>query len=245
LSFAAGAQKICGMNRPVCHPSPLVVGTIHSHGALKCALKLKPGRVDILELRVDAFAQDPEILLRAVPKLQFPLLLTVRHPAEGGVANYTVQRRRELIGQFLPHVQWVDFEVRSLGLLKEEIARSRERGVKVIVSDHHFKGTPSLSVLEERCERAHLCRPDVLKIAATVGTSVELERLFHFLNKQNAKRPGQNSVMGMGPFGQVSRLLFGRCGSVLNYGYLDQAQVPGQWPAEVLKARLQELEGVR
>ncbi len=223
----------------------MVVGTIHSLGALKCALKLKPGQVDILELRVDAFAQDPETLLRAVPKLQFPLLLTVRHPAEGGGATYTLQRRRELIGQFLPLVQWVDFEVRSLGVLKEEIARSQERGVRVIVSDHHFKGTPSLSVLEERCERAQRCRPDVVKIAATVSSVLELERLFHFLNQQNAKRPGQNSVMGMGPFGQVSRLLLGSCGSVLNYGYLDQAQVPGQWPAEVLKARLKELEGVR
>lgn len=232
------------MNRPAFNPSPLVVGTIHSPGALKCALKLKPGQVDLLELRVDAFAQDPEILLRAVPKLQFPLLLTVRHPAEGGGANYTAQRRRELIRQFLPHAQWVDFEVRSLGLLGEEIAWSQQHGVKVIISDHHFKGTPSLSVLEGRYKRAQRCRPDVVKVAATVRTSVELERLFHFLNKQNAKRPGQNSVMGMGPFGQVSRLLFGRCGSVLNYGYLDQAQVPGQWPAEVLKARLRELEGV-
>jgi 3-dehydroquinate dehydratase len=47
--------------------------------------------------------------------------------------------------------------------------------------------------------------------------------------------------MGMGQYGQLSRLLFGGCGSILNYGYLDKAQVPGQWPAEVLKARLLEL----
>ena len=50
--------------------------------------------------------------------------------------------------------------------------------------------------------------------------------------------------MGMGEYGQVSRLLFGGCGSVLNYGYLDRPQVPGQWPAEVLKTRLLELKAV-
>lgn len=230
------------MNRPARIPPPLVVGTIHSAGALKCALKLKPGQVDILELRVDSFAQEPEILLRSAPKLKFPLLLTVRHPAEGGAARYTVKRRRELIRQFLPLVQWVDFEVRSLGLLGEEIAEVRERGVKLIVSDHHFKGTPSLAVLEERCARARRCRPEVVKVAASARTPVELERLFVFLNRQNARKPGQNSVMGMGAFGQVSRLLFGKCGSVLNYGYLDRAQVPGQWPAELLKVRLNEME---
>ena len=47
--------------------------------------------------------------------------------------------------------------------------------------------------------------------------------------------------MGMGPLGKISRLTLGRSGSVLNYGYLDKLQVPGQWPAERLKERLAEL----
>ena len=47
--------------------SPLVVGTVHSPGALACALKLAAGKVDLLELRVDAFASDTASLLRAVP----------------------------------------------------------------------------------------------------------------------------------------------------------------------------------
>ena len=229
------------MTSPALLVPPLVVGTIHSPGALKCALKLKPGQVDILELRVDAFEHAPEVLLSAVPKLRCPLLLTVRHPAEGGAARYTVSRRRELVGQFLPHVQWVDFEVRSLVPLREEIAEAQERGVKVVVSDHHFKGTPSRAVLEQRYARARVCHPDVVKVAAMARAPRELERLFAFLNYANTRHPGSNSVMGMGPFGQVSRLLLGKCGSVLNYGYLDSPQVPGQWPAEVLKRRLAEL----
>jgi 3-dehydroquinate dehydratase-1 len=197
--------------------------------------------VDILELRVDAFANEPEVLLRVIPKLTAPLLLTVRHPAEGGVAAYSTRRRRELIGQFLPHASWIDVELRSLGPLREEIAQSKEKGVKVIVSDHHFKATPSLAVLERRYARAQVCRPEVVKVAATVRTAEELERLFTFLNRRQRRNPGGLAVMGMGAFGQVSRLLFGKCGSVLNYGFLDQAQVPGQWPAELLKRRLLEL----
>lgn len=161
------------------------------------------------------------------------------------MAAYSTRRRRELIGQFLPHASWVDFELRSMVVLREEIAQSQEAGVKVIVSDHHFKGTPSLAVLERRMARARVCRPDVVKVAATVRTPDELGRLFAFFNRQQRRMPGALSVMGMGEYGQVSRLLFGKCGSVLNYGYLDQAQVPGQWPAELLKRRLAELSDLR
>ena len=49
------------------------------------------------------------------------------------------------------------------------------------------------------------------------------------------------SVMGMGPLGKASRLLFARAGSLLNYGYLGEPQVSGQWSALTLKARLEEV----
>ncbi len=236
------------MNRPAdLFRAPLVVGTIHSPAALQCALRLDPGRVDVLELRVDAFCEDPlslDALQRAVPFLRAPLLLTVRHPEEGGMApNLARDRRCALFRQFLPLVQWVDFEVRSLDVLAEEIAYASELGVRTIVSDHHFAGTPALDLLEERFALAQCCRPSLVKVAATVTTPTDLARLLEFLNERQRQAPGQLSVMGMGPYGQVSRLVLGSCGSVLNYGYLDRAQVPGQWPAELLKVRLGELLG--
>ena len=49
------------------------------------------------------------------------------------------------------------------------------------------------------------------------------------------------SVMGMGRFGKISRLLFAQAGSVLNYGFLHSPQVTGQWPARLLKKRIEEL----
>jgi len=227
-----------------CPSPPLVVGTIHSAGALECALRLKPGAVDLLELRVDAFASTPKLLQSlavAVPNLNAPLLLTVRHPREGGALALPLSRRKALFGQFLPFVQWADFEVRSLGGLRAEIAEARNLGVRLVVSDHHFKGTPSLLRLRERLALARSVSPSVVKVAATVRTPVELERLLSFLNWGERQSAGRLSVMGMGAYGQISRLVLGRCGSVLNYGYLDRPQVPGQWPAELLKQRLLEL----
>ena len=49
------------------------------------------------------------------------------------------------------------------------------------------------------------------------------------------------SVMGMGRFGKISRLLLAQAGSVLNYGYLDRPNASGQWEARLLKSRLAEL----
>jgi len=45
----------------------------------------------------------------------------------------------------------------------------------------------------------------------------------------------------MGTWGKLSRLTLGAAGSVLNYGYLDAANATGQWPARLLKTRLQEV----
>ncbi len=224
--------------------APLVVGTVHSQGALRCALNLGAGAVDLLELRVDAFAADPDVLVRAVPQLsaRFPLMVTVRHPAEGAASALDLRVRRRLFRQFLPMVQWADFEVRSLESLAEEIALAAGSDVRVVLSDHYFERTPSLGLLQRRFEAVREYRPAAFKVAALARTPVDLERLLAFFNWASLKEPGRLAVMGMGAYGQVSRLLFGRCGSLLNYGYLDRPQVPGQWEAELLKVRLSELK---
>ena len=223
---------------------PLVVGTIHSAEDIQHALKLAPEEVDLLELRVDAFAQQPEPLLEAAALLRqrgASLLATVRHPSEGGAGRLHVASRRRLVRQFLPWVQWVDFEFRSLEAMEEEIADARSQGVRVIASDHHFNGVPALAVLQRRFGFAREWRPEVFKIAATAHTALDMAQLLNFFNWGNAREPGRLAVMGMGPFGKVSRLLLGRSGSVFNYGYLSRPQVPGQWQAQLLKKRLMEV----
>ncbi|MEY5026960.1 MAG: Catabolic 3-dehydroquinate dehydratase [Verrucomicrobiota bacterium] len=221
-------------------PEPMVVGTIHSAGALRCALRLEPGQVDLLELRVDSFADAPEKLWRAIPRLPAPLLLTVRHPREGAAQVLSVAERRRLFRQFLPLVQWMDVEARSVRSLQAEIAYAVTMGVRLVVSDHDFRATPGVERMEERFALAQAAGAEVFKLAATLRSPGDLERMLGFLNRHE---PGSIAAMGMGPLGKVSRLVLGACGSVLNYGYLDRPQVPGQWEATCLKERLRELRG--
>jgi 3-dehydroquinate dehydratase-1 len=228
-------EKTSG-HHPLDHP--LVVGTIHSKGALQRALRLRRGEVDLLELRVDAFAKEAGVLLKSIPKLPAPLLLTVRHPKEGAMAALSLGERRELFRQFLPLCEWMDVEVRSLGQLAPVISRARDMGVRLIVSDHHFSSTPTTGILLRRLKLAQRINPDVIKVAAAAKVPQDLSRLLDFL--VTGPR-GRMAVMGMGRYGQVSRLVLGSCGSVLNYGYLHEALVPGQWEATELKKRLLEL----
>jgi 3-dehydroquinate dehydratase-1 len=217
---------------------PLVVGTVHTPEGLIRAQSVSSGEVDLIELRLDSLVSRSEEVLEVIPRVKVPLLLTVRHPREGGLSALNLKTRRELYLQFLPRVQWVDVEVRSLGGLAEVVDLAKSQGTKLVVSDHHFEGLPADGRLRRARQRALEAGADVFKLAVHLKGPSDLERLFRFLNRGPV---GKLSVMGMGELGQVSRLLCGVCGSVLNYGYLDRPQVGGQWEAVTLKSRLREL----
>ncbi len=219
---------------------PQIVGAVHSPAALRRALMIQPDAVDFLEIRVDSFAPDPAPLLRALPRLRVPLIITVRHPAEGGLHQLGVTRRRELFAQFLPFATLIDVELRSSRPLAATIADARDRGVRVIISEHHFKTTPTTARLHRTIRQAHAAGADICKLAALTETPAAMVNLLALFSGQP---PLPLSVMGMGRFGKVSRLLLAQAGSVLNYGYLDQPNASGQWEAVLLKKRLAELTG--
>jgi len=200
--------------------------------------------VDFLELRVDAFAGDSatlQALEKGAAKLKAPLLVTVRHPKEGGANALSATRRRELYRRFLPMASLIDVELRSAEVLKDVLMEARMQGTGVVLSYHDFRSIPPLEKLRALAEQASEIGGDVFKVAAMARNEKAVSTLLEFLTNRPRRGP-QYAVMGMGAFGKISRLTLGKCGSVLNYGYLDQVQVPGQWPAELLKARLAELQ---
>ena len=214
-----------------------VVGTIHSEACLAAALRLDARALDYFEIRVDSFIGREEELLRKLPKLKLPLIVTVRHPGEGGAHPLTTTQRRNLFKKFLPHAALADIELRSAGSLADVIEWTQERGGRIILSHHNFRNTPSSARLSILSEIARKAGADIFKVATTASTLADITRLLEFQRGQ--KKP--ISLMGMGNYGKVSRLLFAQAGSVLNYGFLGSAQVPGQWPAVVLKQRIREL----
>lgn len=215
-----------------------VVAAVHTVRGLKIAARLRPGDVDVVEIRADALAGELPAVERAMQAITLPVLLTVRHPAEGGIGGLMPSQRRTLYERLLPHAALIDLELRSLGPLGDVAAKARAQGTGVVVSTHYFHSTPSLTKMLELQRASFRGGADVFKLAALAPTASLLARLLEFMGR---KFPGSRAVMGMGAFGQVSRLTLAQAGSALNYGYLDQPNAPGQWEARILKVLLREM----
>jgi 3-dehydroquinate dehydratase-1 len=189
---------------------------------------------DVVECRVDCWPAAVPQALEALGNCPVPALITVRGPDEGGRHSLTTAERESLYRRFLPQASLLDIEIACLSDFRNLICEARERGVLVVASAHDFVRTPEAEELRRKMESAIRGGADIVKFAATAQHSGDLATLGSLLEE-----PGHPplSVMAMGPLGRISRLLMARLGSVLNYGYLDAATVPGQWPA----ARLREL----
>jgi 3-dehydroquinate dehydratase I len=217
---------------------PLVVGTVHTAGGLTAGLALPSRAVDCLEIRLDSFAGRLPLMESVLPRLKFPLLLTARHPAEGGVGSLEAGERAKLLLRFLPQAAAIDIELRSVRSLASVMEAASKRGLVRVVSFHDFRGTPSLPALRAKLRAAKGAGADVVKIATTLRGAADLAVLLA-LAECAGKQP--MALMGMGPLGRVSRLALAAAGSCLNYGYLDRAQVLGQWPAARLKELIKEI----
>ncbi len=217
---------------------PKVVGAVYSRRGLQAAARLRPGAVDFVELRLDLLVSELEQVARLAPRLAIPVILTVRGSREGGANALSLATRIGMLEKFLPHAAFVDLELASVKELGSIAAAARAQKIGVILSHHDFKKTPPQKKLVALAKAAAHAGADIFKIATVTKTASDVAELLGFLHA-GARLP--LSVMGMGRFGKVSRLLFAQAGSVLNYGFLDQAAVPGQWPALLLKKRLAEL----
>lgn len=217
---------------------PLVVAAVHSQPGLRLAGRLGSRDVDLVEVRVDALMGNVAGVRSFLARSKLPVLLTVRHPAEGGIGNLSTDSRRKFFEEFLPSAALVDVELRSVVAMRQVIAAARERGIGVVVSDHHFHRTPTLAQMRERRRRAFAAGADMFKLACRTDNAGAVARLLDFVS-ENKGRP--LAVMGMGKLGQVSRLVLACAGSILNYGYLDKPNAPGQWEARELKGLLRRL----
>jgi 3-dehydroquinate dehydratase-1 len=188
---------------------------------------------------LDAYPEAVPSLGQILPRLEISILLTARRPDEGGKNALPLTQRTELILALLPCADLVDLEVVSLPEMPEVLAACRELGVPVVASSHHFSGTPEYSALEDIVAAASAF-PEVgaVKVASQATSAADLESLLRLFSLK--PRPNL-SLMVMGDLGKVSRLLFAKLGSCLNYGFYDESTVPGQWPAARLKALLAEL----
>jgi 3-dehydroquinate dehydratase-1 len=215
-------------------PPLRIVGVIASQADLDRALRMRQPP-DLFELRLDCLTDATDELQITLPKLRRPLIITARHPHEGGARKLSLRQRRDLLTRFLRHADYLDVELRSASALRHLLVIAKTRKIRRIISFHSLKSTPSARVLAAKARAAKAHRADIFKVATRTDTPVELRRLLEFMTKSRVDIP--LSIMGIGNLGAISRVLLARAGSVLLYTSLAPATiVEGQLSLEQLRA---------
>lgn len=215
--------------------TPQVVGVVFTRGDLQRAIRMR-NPPDLFELRLDALFASHDGSSAALEKLRAPLIITTRHPLEGGSNQLTARKRRALLLRFLPHAAYVDIELRSASTFAPILEEARLKNVRTILSFHDFKETPSPQRLDEIARAAKALGADLLKVATRTDTSAQMARLLDFFEQQRVKI--RIAAMGIGRFGKLSRLELAKRGSILNYAHLGKPQAEGQLSITQLRRAL-------
>ncbi len=213
---------------------PHVVGVIASRADLGRALGMRKPP-DLFELRVDHLAGIVDQLENKLPRLRAPLIITARHPQEGGGNNLSLRQRRDLLTRFLPHADYVDVELRSASALRSLLMLAKQKKVRRIISFHNFKSTPPPRVLMAKARAAKACGANIFKVVTRTDTPIECTRLLDFVTRKNVNLPV--AAMGIGKLGAISRVLLARAGSALVYASVAAGtDIEGQLSLEQLRA---------
>ena len=217
-------------------PTPQIAGVIFTRADLRRAVRMR-NPPDLFELRLDALFPRREEVEAALRHLRAPLIITARHPREGGSNQLSLQKRRALLLRFLPHAAYVDIELRSAGAFAAILEAARAKRIRIIISVHDFNKTPRRPRLDEIARTAKSLGADLLKIATRTDTSAELASLRDFFQRERLDM--KIAAMGIGRLGRVSRFEFARLRSALNYGHLGNPQAEGQLSIRQLRRLLQ------
>jgi 3-dehydroquinate dehydratase I len=213
---------------------PRIVGVIASSDDLEQALRMRRPP-DLLEVRLDRLTGVVDRLENTLAKLRRPLIITARHPNEGGRGKLSPRQRRDLLTRFLDHADYLDVELRSARALRALLAIAEKKNVGRIISFHNFKSTPTARLLAAKAGAAKTRGADIFKVATRTDTPMELGRLLDFMTNSRVDLP--LAIMGIGKLGAISRILLARAGSVLIYASLGAASdIEGQLSLEELRA---------
>jgi 3-dehydroquinate dehydratase / shikimate dehydrogenase len=163
---------------------------------------------DLIELRLDTVS-DPSAA-GALEGRRRPVVVTCRPQWEGGSFRGSEEERKRLLADALSlGAEYVDLEWRSH--FDDLIAQTGGR--RIVLSTHDYHGVPI-----DLIARLHAMRSsgaEVIKIAATLTALGDAVPLLDA--GAQSDRQGGVVLIGMGPYGIVTRVLAARFGSMWTY----------------------------
>jgi 3-dehydroquinate dehydratase-1 len=210
---------------------PLRVACLSTPQGLKKLSRKLPA--DLIEIRLDLLLKNglplhtlTSTLIPYLAQSPTPILLTPRHPSEGGQWPWKNETERiQLTLPLIPHATAIDLELAKLPTLAPLHRAAKKHHLCIILSAHSLTRPLTQRQILSITQRLQKSHPHIAKIAALAYTSKDLATLTAplFLNPQL-----RWAIMATGPHALFARTLFTALGSHLLYGYLDQPTAPGQ-----------------
>ncbi len=207
---------------------------------------------DLLEWRIDAYekVENVEECLSTLKELrkimgEIPLIFTCRIDLEGGFKKIAQEKRLELVTATIESgdIDIVDIELCNEKEFVQAIkAKAKANNVKLILSHHNFKETPSEPFIYSKLVEAQTAGADISKLAAmprNYGDVLTLLAATHKARNEAVQIP--IVTMSMGPEGAVTRLAGGLFGSDITFAVGLQESAPGQIPIKDLKSGMAPL----
>ncbi len=197
--------------------------------------------ISIAELRLDFLTPDEQKIASSFPStIDIPVILTMRRKEDGGQCILGEKQRLQLLyeaskGDFA----YVDIEedVKKSDLKFKDVffeqkvdleSSLKNRGIKIIRSYHDFECVPA--DLFGRIQKL-AGKGDIPKVAVTPKSMMDVITIFRVQQELSAIK--EKIVLGMGPFGVCTRILYKKCGSLLSF-CSDGQGAPGHLTAQTM-----------
>jgi 3-dehydroquinate dehydratase I len=216
---------------------PVLVGVVPTRAALESVCDGPVPECDAIEIRLDQDGLlDSEWAEAAACLTDYgiPIIVTIRDASEGGAWQGPDEQRLNHYRRAIPFAAALDVEIRS-AILVDVIRAAAARGRLVIGSFHDFDRTPETERLEAVIARGIEAGVGVVKIATMMQSTDDVERVKSLLG---ASHGVPLCLLGMGVLGAETRVDYPLAGSVLTYGFIGQANAPGQLPCSLIREKL-------
>lgn len=195
---------------------------------LESAEKSKSLGADLIEIRsdyleVDLNSEVLQDLLEVKTKIGLPVIFTLRPVWEGGEFNGPEEKRLAILEEAIDlGFDYVDLELKLKSDKRAElIDKARLHQLKSIVSYHDFETTPASDEILTLIEQCASSEADLAKVV--FNCSKYLDTIEILRSGVAAKeRDFKFTVMGIGKFGHITRVLAPLVGCEIVYANLTQ-----------------------
>lgn len=222
-----------------------------TNSILDYARNVKEAQPDLVEWRIDFFENvlDEAKLTQTAKDLRavlasIPVLITFRTYDEGGNMPLTDLEYFKLLTFIIDNhlADTIDIELaHEHSAIKALVAAAHAASIPVIMSNHDFDKTPSLTTALSLLTAMDRLDADVLKIASMPNDTLDVLSVLQLSTMATQMFNKPIITISMGELGKLTRFSGPVFHSCLTFAALEDASAPGQLSLDTLKTFLAEL----